>query len=273
MSRSLMTTRLIFAAAFAAAVAILGGAIWQSYETAQREASVFASLAATAFQQGFCDRALRLAVAGLPPSRGALPMTFRSPQLEAELSSFASSHDCYFRSALVGHGALVSSAAFSPDGSRVVTASWDGTARLWDIKTGAALATLAGHRGWVWKAAFSPDGRRIVTASADKTARVWDAATGALLATLSGHRGWVNSAAFSPDGSRIVTASEDDTARVWDAAAGTALLTLSGHSDAINGAAFSPDGTRIVTTSFDTTARVWDARTGAALGTLSGHKT
>ena len=57
MSRSLMTTRVIFAAAFAGAVAILGGAIWQSYETAQREASVFASLAATAFQHGFCDRA------------------------------------------------------------------------------------------------------------------------------------------------------------------------------------------------------------------------
>ncbi len=62
-------------------------------------------------------------------------------------------------------------AAFSPDGARVVTGSDDNTARLWDAKTGAALATLAGHTELVKSAAFSPDGTRVVTASADETAR------------------------------------------------------------------------------------------------------
>jgi hypothetical protein len=65
------------------------------------------------------------------------------------------------------------SAAFSPDGSRIVTASSDQTARVWDAKTGAILATLSGHNGWVNSAAFGPDGSRVVTASLDRTARIW----------------------------------------------------------------------------------------------------
>ena len=55
------------------------------------------------------------------------------------------------------------SAAFSPDGSRIVTASNDKTARVWDAATGIAIAVLSGHEGPVWSAAFSPDGSRIVT--------------------------------------------------------------------------------------------------------------
>jgi WD40 repeat protein len=67
------------------------------------------------------------------------------------------------------------SAAFSPDGSRVVTASSDKTARIWDAASAKEIAVLRGHDSWVWSAAFSPDGSRIVTASSDKTARIWDA--------------------------------------------------------------------------------------------------
>ena len=81
----------------------------------------------------------------------------------------------------------MNSAAFSPDGSRIVTASADNTARVWDAATGKAIAVLSGHEGRVNSAAFSPDGSRIVTASADNTARVWDAATGKAIAVLSGH--------------------------------------------------------------------------------------
>jgi hypothetical protein len=76
---------------------------------------------------------------------------------------------------LEGHTEIVHSATFSPDGTRIVTASSDNTARLWDGKTGALLATLEGHRGRVLSAAFSPDGARIVTASSDNTARLWRA--------------------------------------------------------------------------------------------------
>jgi len=64
-------------------------------------------------------------------------------------------------------------AAFSPDGARVVTASSDETARLWDAGTGAEIAVLGGHVNGVRSAAFSPDGARVVTASMDQRARLW----------------------------------------------------------------------------------------------------
>lgn len=104
---------------------------------------------------------------------------------------------------------------FSSEGSRIVTASADNTARVWNAMTGALDVVLAGHTDRVLGAAFSRDNSRIVTASADSTARIWDAATGAALATLRGHTGAVAAAAFGPDGSRIVTASADRTARIW----------------------------------------------------------
>ncbi|MFN9994038.1 MAG: WD40 repeat domain-containing protein, partial [Phycisphaerales bacterium] len=74
---------------------------------------------------------------------------------------------------LRGHEFVVTSAAFSPDGTRVVTASWDNTARGWDAQCGKELAILRGHEGEVTTATFSPDGTRVVTASLDGTARIW----------------------------------------------------------------------------------------------------
>ncbi len=172
---------------------------------------------------------------------------------------------------LSGHGDRVYSASYSPDGTHVVTGSYDKTARIWDAHTGAQLTILSGHGAGVASAAYSPDGLRVVTASFDKTARIWDAHTGAQLAVLSGHGDFVLSAVYSPDGTRIVTTSADKTARIWDAHTGAQLTVLSGHDDRIYVAAYSPDGTRIVTASNDKTARIWDAYSGKQLTVLSGH--
>ena len=76
--------------------------------------------------------------------------------------------------ALEGHAEPVTSAAFSPDGLRVVTTSTDKTARIWDSKAGRQLLVMNGHTDRVRRAEFSADGRRIVTASFDRTARIWD---------------------------------------------------------------------------------------------------
>jgi len=77
----------------------------------------------------------------------------------------------------------------SPDGQRIVTASDDHTARIWDSADGRLLTTLRGHTDVIYEASFSPDGQHIVTASLDRSARLWNAADGHLLAILVGHTG------------------------------------------------------------------------------------
>jgi WD40 repeat protein len=173
--------------------------------------------------------------------------------------------------AATGHAGVVMFVAFSPDGQRIVTASADNTARIWDVDTGQPLRVLSGHTGPVRSVAFSPNGRRIVTASYDKTARVWDVNNGQQLLVMRGHTAYVEGVAFSPDGQRIVTASADNTARIWDVDRGQQLLVLRGHTRMVLSVAFSPDGRRIVTASEDKTARVWDSASGKPLLLLGGH--
>jgi eukaryotic-like serine/threonine-protein kinase len=165
-----------------------------------------------------------------------------------------------------GHTDFVFSASFSPDQARVVTASKDGTARLWNAQTGTELLVLRGHTAGVLSASFSPDGNRLVTASMDKTARVWDAQTGAELLLLQGHTAPVCGAVFSPDGFLLATTSRDRTTQLWDATTGAKLRTLSGRG----ASSFSPDGVRILTVGVDRTARVWDTKTGTQRLLLKG---
>ncbi|KAG8711758.1 hypothetical protein FRC08_015493 [Ceratobasidium sp. 394] len=168
----------------------------------------------------------------------------------------------------------VYAAAFSPNGHRMATGSFDGMVRVWDAETGAALLEpIRGHSNWVQSVAFSHDSHRIVSGSFDKTVRVWDAETGvALLGPLQGHSNFVMSVAFSPDGHRIASGSYDETVRTWDAKTGVELLQLQGHSGAVWSAVFSPDSHRVVSGSADKTVRVWSVDTGAVLlEPLRGH--
>jgi hypothetical protein len=100
------------------------------------------------------------------------------------------------RLTLKGHEDWVRSAAYSPDGARIVTGSGDMTAKVWEADTGQELMTLTGHDDLVRSVSYSSDGSRLVTASADSTAKVWDAETGQELMTLKGHDGVVLS--FQP---------------------------------------------------------------------------
>jgi WD40 repeat protein len=224
-----------------------------------------------ALGEGKIDHALRLAAAGAVLAQDI----HFEPSIDTRLSAPALT--AIFRNKILvllqGHESAVHSAEFSPDGGRIVTASDDTTARIWDTESGAEIARLQGHEGYVNTAAFSPDGQRIVTASDDTTARIWDTESGAEIARLQGHESAVHSAQFSPDGGRIVSASFDDTmARVWDATSGTEIAILQGHEAAVQSALFSPDGQRIVTASSDTTARIWDTESGAEIARLQGHE-
>jgi hypothetical protein len=145
---------------------------------------------------------------------------------------------------------------FSPDGKLVVTASSDGTARLWDAQTGEELRVLLGHSDLVVDAAFSSDGKRIVTASVDGTARIWDTNSGQVLHILKGHTAEVTNGEFSPDNKYVATSSRDDTVRLWDADTGSELVQLLGHTHDVVTVNFSPDGRHVVSASLDGTARI-----------------
>ena len=156
----------------------------------------------------------------------------------------------------------------------------DNTARLWEGRTGAPIATLSGHTGTLSTAHFNQDGNRVVTvAREDPDPRLWDGNTGSAVATLSGHTGNVF-AGFSPDGGAVVSESwGDKTTNLWNARTGGAITSLPNAGDA----KWSPDGRRLLTIALSAdstvsafnaktgTAQVWDAKTGVALVTLSGH--
>ncbi len=161
-----------------------------------------------------------------------------------------------------GHKNTVRWVAFGPDGRRVVSASSDQTAWLWDGVTGRPLAHLRGHTEGRWQAIFSPDGRRVVTASADHTLRLWDAISGDLIAVLRGHKAGVNGAAFAAHGSHLVSCSADGESRVWDMELVERNGILRGHESFVYDVAFSPDGGRAASAAWDGTVRVWDATTG-----------
>ena len=116
---------------------------------------------------------------------------------------------------LEGHTDSVLSARFSRDGERLLTGSYDNTARLWNLRDGTSKA-FRGHDWWVWSAEFSGDEKRVVTASQDGTAMVWDVATGAASPPYLGHNGPVLAATFSPDGTLIASASQDQRILLWD---------------------------------------------------------
>ncbi|MFP3042600.1 caspase family protein [Treponema primitia] len=171
-----------------------------------------------------------------------------------------------------GHSDRVQALAYSPDGSRIVSASRDTALKVWDTGSGRELRTLSGHTKEVFSVVYSPDGKRIVSGSDDNTLKIWDAESGRELRTLTSHALGVNAAAWSPDGKYLVSGSRDHTIKIWDALTGQELRTLGdfGRSGVVQALAWSPDGKRIVSGSLNKTVKVWDTASGL-LRTLSGH--
>lgn len=173
------------------------------------------------------------------------------------------------------HKDRLNSAGFSPNGQRVLTASDDSTARVWDANSGKPIGGPLQHGAKVNSASFSPDGARIITASEDGTAQVWDATSEKPLSAPLQHSANVTSASFSPDGALIVTASADGIVRLWDAGTGKQIGSPIEPGSHTHFAAFSPDGRRLITASW-AAAEVWDTATKrlvSAASTESAVKT
>ena len=173
---------------------------------------------------------------------------------------------------LEGHSGSIGFMIFLADGSRLASASEDGTIRLWDISgAGCCITTFEGHSSWVGSIAIPADGSRLASASGDTTIRLWDSSTGACIGILRGHSGPVRTVIFSPDGQRLASASQDESVWLWDGRTGAHIITLAGHSSWVLSLAFSPDGLWFASASEDHTIRLWDSRTGNHITTLNEH--
>ncbi len=170
---------------------------------------------------------------------------------------------------------VVSSVAFSNDGSRLVSGSWSGVVRLWDVEARKELHALRGHGSKVNAVVFFPDGAAVASAGGAEV-RVWDPATGACVAVLktevdASHN--VQSLACSPDGKTLAAGDKDGRIVLWDPATGAIRRTIKAPNW-VNALAFSPDGKTLVSSgsgNVDPNLHLWDVETGARRETFDGH--
>jgi WD40 repeat protein len=185
---------------------------------------------------------------------------------------------------LTGHDLQVNSFAVSPDCKRLLSGSLDGTARLWNLETGAEIERLVEQQEvGVWAVAMSPDGKRALfslgmglmngqlTPITDHAIRYWDLEKRRLIGMLKGHTDDVRSLAFTGDGRRALSAARDMTLRLWDLETCEEICRFEGHTGIVRHAALSPDGRWVASTSFDQTVRCWDVDTGEELSRFEGH--
>ena len=172
---------------------------------------------------------------------------------------------------LRGHTDEIRTASWNGDGSRILSASTDGTARIWDAGSGEELLRIESATGPVHLASWNGDGSRVLTISRN-TATIWEATTGEEIVSLRGHTDRILAASWSADNRRVLTASADGTARVWDAITGEPTVSFVGHTEKVDVASWSRDGRRVLTVSADLTARIWDAITGKENARLTGHQ-
>jgi WD40 repeat protein len=255
----------LFAAIAALVLLTFAGALWQVYATAQREVRVFTSVAEAAFSNGYCDRALRLAIAGLP-APGATILSPLSAELDAALSRYSS--ECLLQLALDVDQSAITDATWSPDGQTIATVSDDRIVRLWAPTTGFVVTASKPASSDLGRVRFSPDGKTLLVVGNDSSFTL-DSSTLGLIATFKENEGPIRSAAFSPDGSRVLGSPQaGNTIKIWDARTGEPLVQMKGHADTVLSARFSPDGSTVLTSSRDDTVRIWDAVSGAESRTI-----
>jgi tetratricopeptide (TPR) repeat protein len=170
---------------------------------------------------------------------------------------------------LAAHVGAVQGAAFSPNGLRLLTASADETAKIWDVRRNKPLHVLRGHSAPVLAVRATADGRFAVTAG-DRTARVWSVADGKAVRTFEADAERVLSVAVSPTGQTVAAGDSAGNVEVWGID-GSRVATLAHGGSRVLAAAFTPDGSRLVTAGDDATVKVWDVADWRLRRTLAGH--
>jgi WD40 repeat protein len=179
---------------------------------------------------------------------------------------------------LEGHTWHVTSVAWSPDGTSLVSGSLDKTLCVWDAINGREKLRLTGHEASVSSVAFSPNGSEIISGGEDQTVRVWDALSGteklsiALYDSPLKQTRKVTSVAFIPDRSKFICGCDDHSVRMCFSKSGETSTELLGHENHVTSVAFSFDSTAIISGSSDQTVRIWDAKSGEVKHTLQGHE-
>ena len=174
-------------------------------------------------------------------------------------------------SVLLAGDSEMADAAFSPDAQHVVTASFDGVARVWRAD-GIGEPILLEGTARLRSAAFSHCGKTILTVSTDGRARLWDIDGTAPPRVFGGPHHFIRKASSSPDGRRVLTVSEisrGGQALLWDTDGSGEPRELGA---AVWNATFSADGSKIVTACEDGAARVWSTDLAAPPVALRGHR-
>jgi WD40 repeat protein len=147
-------------------------------------------------------------------------------------------------------------AAYSRDGSRIVTIDEEGAGRIWDARTGVAVATLCVNIPDRCSVALSPDGSRVATATRAGEIRIWDAKDGRERRTFA-HPGFSVIVDWSRDGRWVASGGNDGTVRLWNAEEGREVRKLEAHEGMLHSVSFSPDGRSLVTAGADGKAKLW----------------
>ena len=169
------------------------------------------------------------------------------------------------------HSDWVRCLSFTPDGSKLVSGSFDKTIKLWQLATGAVIHTLADHPKGVFALAVSPDGKLLASGSWDDTIKLWDLDSGTLLHNLVKHKASVRSLAISPDSQTLISGSFDRTIELWQIPAGVPTQTISAR-DPISAIALSADGKFLASTGDDGKIELWSIASGRPLGVAIGNK-
>ena len=212
-----------------------------------------------------------------PAKAPILPVTPAIPP--PVISSSISAPDFVLARTLKGHSGWVTTMAFSPDGKRLASGSWDQTLKLWEVSSGEQLSATARKNKEIQALAFSRNGRWLATENSSNTVTLRDARTGQELRELASDKplgplgsNWVYSIAFSPDGRWLATGVDDKTVRLWDVNTGTKVRDLTTSRRRVTYIAFSPDGRRLASGDDDKTIRIWNVASGEEVRKLSGHR-